>query len=90
MAVKLGNKVRDTVTGFEGVAIAKHEFLHGCVRISVQPQSLHDGKPVEAQVFDEPQLDLVEESKPVVAAHAVGSRPGGDHKVAAQRSVPSR
>ena len=61
--IKLGDIVRDTVSGFEGVVIAEHQWLHGCKRLSVQPQKLHDGKPIEAQCFDEPQLELVQARK---------------------------
>jgi len=29
MAIKLGWKVRDTITGFTGIATARYEYLHG-------------------------------------------------------------
>lgn len=61
--IKLGDIVRDTVTGFEGVVVAEHQWLHGCRRLSVQPQKLHDGKPIESQTFDDPQLELVSPKK---------------------------
>lgn len=57
--IKLGDKVKDTVSGMVGIAISRTEFLHGCVRVGVQPQELHEGKPIEAVWIDEPQLDLV-------------------------------
>jgi hypothetical protein len=58
--IKIGDLARDSVTGFEGVVVAAHEYLHGCKRFSIQPQQLHDGKPIEPQTFDEPQMILVE------------------------------
>lgn len=83
--IRLGDIVRDTVTDFEGVAIAEHMYLHGCRRISVQPQKLHDGKIIDAQTFDEPQLVVVE-SKPVQ-----GRRDrGGPRNEPARPAVPSR
>lgn len=57
MAVKLGQVYTDSITGFTGVATSKTEFLHGCVRVGLTPKELRDGKPIEAQVFDEQQLD---------------------------------
>ena len=54
--IKLGKRVKDTITGFEGIVVGRTEWLYGCVRVSVQPQTLHEGKPVEYQIFDEPQL----------------------------------
>lgn len=60
MAVKLGDKVKDTVTGFQGIAVARTTWLHGCDRINVQPVELDkDKKPLEAVVFDEKQLIVV-------------------------------
>lgn len=57
--MQLGDMMRDTITGFTGVAISKHEYLNGCVRWSLQPKDMKDGKPVESQSFDEEQLELV-------------------------------
>lgn len=33
--IKLGDKVRDKVTGFEGIATSRTEFMNGCVQIEV-------------------------------------------------------
>ena len=57
--IKCGDFAKDSITGFEGVAIARTEWLNGCARITLQPKALHEGKPVEAQTFDELQLDVV-------------------------------
>lgn len=58
--VNLGDKVKDQVTGFTGIVIAKTIWLYGCDRVSVQPQDLDkDGKVKESQTFDEKQLILV-------------------------------
>ncbi len=46
--IKLGQKVRDTITGMEGTAVARTEFMYGCVRIAVQPAELKDGTPVDS------------------------------------------
>jgi len=57
--IKLGQLVRDTLTGFEGVAVARTEWLFGCVRVTVQPKALDDkGVPIQNQCFDEAQLDV--------------------------------
>jgi hypothetical protein len=60
--IKLGDKVRDTISGFEGIATGRTTWLHGCERIGVQPQALHDGKPVENAWFDINQLEVVEKN----------------------------
>ncbi len=56
----LGDNVEDLISGFKGIVIARHQWLHNCNTYSVQPQQLKDGKPVERSSFDEPQLKIVE------------------------------
>ncbi len=58
--MKLGDTARDTITGFQGVVIGETKWLHGCKRLVIQPRELKDGKPIDAQSFDEPQVELVE------------------------------
>lgn len=59
MAIDLGDKVKDTVTGFTGIAIARTTWLHGCDRVTVQPPLGKDGKHPDNVTFDEKQLVLV-------------------------------
>lgn len=54
--VKLGDRVTDRISGFSGIATGRAEYLYGCVRVQVEPEALHDGKPVESQWFDEQRL----------------------------------
>ena len=61
--IELGQKVKDKVSGFKGVAVAKYEFLNGCTRINVQPKIDKDGKLPEAEAFDEPQLEVIPSKK---------------------------
>ncbi len=78
MKIKLGTKVTDSITGFSGVAIARTEYLYGCVLVQVQPTGLHEGKPVESQNFDEQRL-----GKNV-------AKSGGPGDVPAPRNIPQR
>ena len=62
MRIKLGQKVRDVVTGFTGIAEARTEWMNGCVRITVQPRAFKkDGALVvpDNKTFDEEQLAIV-------------------------------
>ncbi|MCJ7543672.1 MAG: hypothetical protein MUP47_03740 [Phycisphaerae bacterium] len=68
--ISLGSRVRDTITGFTGIAVGRTEWMWGYVRYAVEPKGLRDGKPVDAQWFDEPRLV-------VLAAKRVPSRPTG-------------
>lgn len=57
--IRVGDKVRDTVTGFSGIVVAMTEWLNGCLRATVQPQELHDGKPIDPFTFDVEQLEVI-------------------------------
>jgi hypothetical protein len=57
--IRVGDRVKDIVTGFAGIAIGRTEWLNKCVRILVQPEKLHEGKVVQSEQFDEEQLVLV-------------------------------
>lgn len=56
MTIKLGEVVRDTLTGYKGTVIAITDWLWGPRRITIQPHGLHEGKPIEPQTFDEPNI----------------------------------
>ena len=58
--VKLGDLVRDSVSGLEGIVVGVSIFLHGCSRVGLQPRELHEGLPVDAYWIDEPQAELVQ------------------------------
>jgi len=61
--VDLGSEVKDSVSGFRGIATAKHMYINGCTRITVQPKVDKYGKLPEVQTFDEPQLEVVSKNK---------------------------
>lgn len=60
---KLGLEVKDVVSGFTGVVVAKHTYINGCERLTVQPKVDKDGKLPEEKTFDEPQLEIVSKKK---------------------------
>lgn len=71
--VNLGDKARDTVSGFSGVCVARTEWLNGCWRMTLQPQGLDkDGKPQEAQTFDDFQLEVIEHKRQQVGSKETG------------------
>lgn len=58
--VNLGDKVKDKVSGFSGIATARHSYLNGCNRITVQPSYIvKEAKLPESCTFDEPQLKVL-------------------------------
>lgn len=60
---QLGDEVKDSVSGFVGVAVAKYSYLNGCDRISVQPMVNGEGKLPDTATFDDPQLEVLTPGK---------------------------
>ena len=58
--IKLGSKVIDSITGFEGIATGRAVYLTGCVSVLVKPKIGEDGKMPEGEWLDEGQLEAVE------------------------------
>ena len=57
----LGDRVRDVVTKFEGIAVGVTNWMHGCDRVSVEPETLDDdGQPQSKQTFDSHRMEVVE------------------------------
>ena len=52
----LGARVRDRVHGLAGVVAARHEYLNGCVRYTVEWRT---GEPLNEVTFDEQQLEVI-------------------------------
>jgi hypothetical protein len=72
--IELGTKVRDMVTDFEGIVIARTVYLNGCVRYAVQAKLLKDGKVPDTQWIDEPQLKIVGDGVSVKSSPTGGDR----------------
>jgi hypothetical protein len=75
----MGKMVKDKISGYEGIVVARTEWLHGCVRLTVQAQELEKGLPVNNCCFDEPQLEVIGDGISVaVAAGGVEKPVHGD------------
>jgi hypothetical protein len=60
--VPLGTRMRDKITGFEGIAVAKVVFLNKCVQYQLKPSKLDkDGKVYAGETFDIQQLEIIDE-----------------------------
>lgn len=81
--IELGSRVKDSVTSFEGIAIAKCNYMNGCVRYEVQPQGLKDNKPIETLWIDESQLIV----KGLIAIKK-SKDPGGPGSIPSEMSHP--
>jgi hypothetical protein len=90
--LKLGDHVRDVISGFEGILICKTEWLYQCVRYGVSPTRLKDdGSLLDNQYFDEGQLELVEEEViPITEELKTATLTGGDREAPRAHPNPSR
>lgn len=61
MDIKLGMRVKDRITRIQGIAIGITRWMYGCERVTVQPESSKDGKPVDTFCVDMPQLEFVDD-----------------------------
>lgn len=80
--INVGDEAKDRITGFHGIVVARTEWLNKCVRISIQPRELREGKPIEAQTFDEEQVEV---TKPAVVTTTKVRQTGGPTPEPARR-----
>lgn len=72
---KLGQTLRDRVSGFTGIAMAKVEFYNGCERFCLEPKIGSDGKTIDGVYFDIQQLEYVDDG---LLASRPSTRTGGN------------
>lgn len=61
--IELGDRAKDSITGYVGIVTSVHSYLWACRRIAITPEKLSkDGIPQEAQSFDEPQVVLLKKN----------------------------
>ena len=58
--IKLGEKVKDIVSGFTGIAIARTEYLNGCIQYTVQSKKGKDNEIKNVDI-DEEQIKKVDD-----------------------------
>lgn len=56
MNIKLGDEVKDIITGFKGIVISKIIYLNGCVQWGVKAR-VESAALKEAEYIDEGQLE---------------------------------
>lgn len=55
----MGLKVREKITGFEGIVTGYCIYISGCNQALVAPATDENGKHVEAMWWDEQRLDVI-------------------------------
>jgi len=60
--IKLGNKIKSKVTGFEGVSTSKSTSLSGSVQFNIRPNGLtKDLDPITGQWYDVQELEKIDD-----------------------------
>ena len=87
--INLGDRVKHSITGYQGIAVGRTEYLHGCTSVGVKAEALHDGKTIDIHWFDEPALEVVDTGVYAVDTRvtAAGDKPGGPRPVPSGISV---
>lgn len=80
----IGKKVKDKITGFEGVVTGVAVYLAGCHQACIFPRVAADGKLPEAQWLDCVRLE-VDAATPAVVLAVAKEAPGGDGPSAPRR-----
>jgi hypothetical protein len=76
MSAVLGKKVKDKITGFEGIATGYVQYLTGCNQVLVTPKIGKSGEHKEPHWFDEQRLTVDSKVKAVKLDN--GKNPGPD------------
>lgn len=58
----LGHRVRDRVTGFEGIVVTVFFDLFGCVQAGINPGRDKDGKRQDSECMDVSRLEVLSET----------------------------
>lgn len=78
--IELGDKVKDTISGFQGIVVSKCEYLNGCKRYQIQSVKLEAGKMV-SEWIDEEQIEILTKVKVKRALKKKDKAPGGSRDV---------
>lgn len=80
--IKLGDKVKDKISGFTGIAVSRIEYINGCIQYGVKPRVKKNGEMPDIQYIDEKQLSII--SKKV---RIKKERTGGPQSDAPKKSI---
>lgn len=78
--IELGDRAKDTISGFTGIVVAITHWLNGCVRITLGAETLKDGCPVANYTCDEQQVVVIQKGARPAAettAAVAPAKPGG-------------
>jgi hypothetical protein len=66
--IVLGSKVKDSISGFKGIATGRCEYLYGCAQILIQAERLNkDGSKMDGEWIDEQRIEVIAVMKPKIS-----------------------
>lgn len=75
--IKLGLKAKDKVTGFEGILVARAQYLTGCDQYGIAPLA-QNGEVKNSHYFDEGRIVIIGEG--ITANEVESKKPGGPNR----------
>lgn len=63
--VKLGQKAKDLVTGYEGTITGVEVHVGRCAQVAIQPPVTKDGKIPDAHMIDIPRIKITDEKQTI-------------------------
>jgi len=69
----MGAKVKDTLSGFTGVVIARSEHMTGCNQVFVLPESDKANEMKDGNWIDIERIELIEDRAVELSARRTGS-----------------
>ena len=61
--IEIGDRIRDKITSFEGIATGLAEYLNGCRQFLITPEKTDkEGKKIDGLWIDEQTLEVVKKS----------------------------
>jgi len=51
--IEFGTKVKDSITGFEGIVTANAEYANGCKKVLVTAKSVRNAAPIEEWIDEQ-------------------------------------
>lgn len=63
----MGSRVKDAMTKYQGIVVARTELMNGSWRVLVQAEEMMNGLPAPPQVFDAWQMIVISEEPNLMA-----------------------
>jgi hypothetical protein len=75
--IKLGSLVKDSISGFTGIATSRTEYIYGCVHIGITATRMNiSGHPIDTVLIDEQRVVVLDKRAPAVSKDSAATSGG--------------